>query len=191
MIIDLHLEMLIIIFVIIAVINLLVDILRKKIKFEREILKCMLILYLLLLIKVVILPIWIQVPHMNNVGISQMVQLIPFSTIIENITDGQYVQLVGNFVLLIPLVIGVALLKEEKILNRQLFVLGVSASLLLELIQLGTNIITKTNIHIFDVDDIILNTMGVITAILLSPIVIKMWNSLIKRIVKDNRIIER
>lgn len=191
MIIDLHLEMLIIIFVIIAVINLLVDILRKKIKFEREILKCMLILYLLLLIKVVILPIWIQVPHMNNVGISQMVQLIPFSTIIENITDGQYVQLVGNFVLLIPLVIGVALLKKEKILSRRLFILGISASLLLELIQLGTNIITKTNVHIFDVDDIILNTMGVITAILLSPIVIKMWNILIKRIVKDNRIIER
>ncbi|CVI68952.1 hypothetical protein NDGK_01390 [Clostridiales bacterium CHKCI001] len=81
MIIDLHLEMLVIAFVIIAVINLIVDTLRKKIKFEREILKCMLILYLLLLIKVVILPIWIQVPYMSNVSINQMVQLIPFNTI--------------------------------------------------------------------------------------------------------------
>lgn len=180
MIIDLHLEILILIFIIAIVIDLIVSTLRKKIKFEKEILKCMLILYLLLLVKVVILPIWIQVPYMSNISINQMVQLIPFNTIMENIADGQYIQLVGNFVLLMPLIIGVALLKEENILNRQLFVLGVSASLVLELIQLGTNIITKTNVHIFDVDDIILNIMGVIIAIILSPIVIKMWNGLVK-----------
>ena len=79
MIIDLHLEILMLIFIIITVIDLIVSTLRKKIKFEKEILKCMLILYLLLLVKVVILPIWIQVPYMSNVSINQMVQLIPFN----------------------------------------------------------------------------------------------------------------
>ncbi len=180
LIIDLHLETLLIIFVIIVVMNLILDAVRKRIILKREIVKCMLILYLLLLIKTVILPIWIQVPYMNNVGINQMIQLIPFRTMIGNIGDGQYIQLVGNLVLLMPLIIGIAILKSGNISKRQLFVLGIFVSLLLELIQLITNITTKTNAHIFDVDDIILNTIGVIIAIIVLPVVTKIWNRFVR-----------
>ena len=175
MIIDLHLGILLILFIIIVLIMTMIDIIKKRIHFETIVIKNLFALYLLLLIKITILPIWIDVVYMPQVNIMEMIQFVPFHTIIENLTDGYYIPIIGNILLLMPLIIGISLLKSEKISKKKLLVIGVACSLLIEMVQLITDIITKTNAHILDIDDVILNIVGIILSLLLVDPVKRLW----------------
>jgi glycopeptide antibiotics resistance protein len=71
-------------------------------------------------------------------------------------------QLAGNFILLIPLtVLGPVLWKRLRSWRLALLV-GFSASLAIESLQLGISAVLGVTYRIFDVDDLLLNTVGAV-----------------------------
>ena len=131
-------------------------------------------LYILLLVKVVICPIMIfwqenqQMLQTLHINFNSYFQLIPFKTIINAFRIGVWqFQVFGNIILLFPLPFFLDLLSKKPKSNTFFLVTGFLVCISIEGIQLLIDMIYIIRSHVFDIDDIILNFLGIILGIFL------------------------
>lgn len=145
---------------------------------EIEILGSTLILcYVLMLIKLTILPI-----HIFTSGTLEQItsgsgkyfvryQIIPFASIKNYFHGGALIQLLGNIALLSPLVVFAEIFLHQRP-KAWIVALGVSAvSLLIEITQFTINLATRHPSRVADVDDLILNIAGIVIAIIITRVI--------------------
>ena len=169
-IIDLHFSIFIGLFFILSILGCIIDRRRNKNYFkERCILITCFIFYILMFIKFAILPIWIfidaEMLREMNISLNNYIQIIPFRTIIKTIEIGTWkLQLLGNILLILPIPIFIELFKGKKLSLKETIFLGFKLTISIELIQGLINLLTRYPNKVVDVDDIILNILGVIIA---------------------------
>lgn len=120
------------------------------------------VLYVLFLIKFTMFPIFfIKLPPGVHVS---FIQIVPFSTLSDNVIHGNFVQLFGNKALLMPLAVFVSLFYKSMGNDHRLraYLLVLCVSILIELLQLVIDIATNYPSHACDIDDVIANTLGYI-----------------------------
>lgn len=128
------------------------------------------IFYIIALVKVVLFPIFIFDKELiskiyeGSEKYIRFYQFIPFASIKDYFSAETIIQLIGNVFLLFPLVIYVDLFSKGKYKIIKLVMFGVCSSLLIEIYQLLTNFITKFPGHLADIDDFLLNSIGVLFA---------------------------
>lgn len=127
-------------------------------------------LYVLLLISVTILPINIIDSSLMKAksGLVNCFQLIPFRTITKIFRyDGFLsIQLIGNIVLLLPLPILIGFVVKNKSF-AVLFIKCTMFSLGIEIAQVCIDLVLQYPSRRFDVDDIILNIIGILIGIVI------------------------
>lgn len=125
-------------------------------------------IYILFMISVLILPIRIIKSDLIETHFvwKNCFQLIPFQTIIQLFNnDTSFVkQVIGNIVLFIPMPILIGLIKSTS-KNRNLILSSIGYCLVVELIQVLLDVLTQLRSRVFDVDDIILNTIGIVIGV--------------------------
>ncbi|SJZ72974.1 VanZ family protein [Garciella nitratireducens] len=169
-IIDLHFSIFIGLFFILSILGCIIDRRRNKNYFkERCILITCFIFYILMFIKFAILPIWIfidaEMLREMNISLNNYIQIVPFRTIIKTIEIGTWkLQLLGNILLILPIPIFIELFKGKKLSLKETIFLGFKLTISIELIQGLINLLTRYPNKVVDVDDIILNILGVIIA---------------------------
>ncbi|SET28182.1 VanZ family protein [[Clostridium] polysaccharolyticum] len=132
-------------------------------------------IYILFIFSTGILP--IRMPTSDRIveyNLSDSIQLIPFQSISHLIKNNTLFnrQIIGNLILLFPLPIFLGFLnKNRKYIS--LFLLSFLSSIMLETLQLFINLITKYPSRIIDIDDIILNTTGIIAGLVVFIIIKK------------------
>ena len=157
---------------IIARIIILVTRRKKGVKFNigDEILTNIFIIYLFFLIGVTILPIYIggMLEYIQELSLIERcnISVVPFA---DYFKDGVFFSviirnLVGNLVLLIPLILYGCIRNEKLRSLKSSAKIAFLTSLSIELIQLFMNIFGLTYLRAVDVDDLILNTLGGIIA---------------------------
>jgi glycopeptide antibiotics resistance protein len=124
--------------------------------------------YLLLLFSVVILPIRILPPALleKEGQLADYLQLIPFRTISRTLKDSgvMSIQIIGNILLLLPLPILLGCMGKKSTFSG-LLVRCFLVSAGIEILQLCIDIVLKYPSRTFDVDDLILNTFGIVIGI--------------------------
>ena len=126
------------------------------------------IIYLLYLLKVTLFPIFIfdqETLEKVKEGVENYLvfyQLKPFASIVNYFREGAMIQLIGNVILLSPLVVFGEIVTRGKWRITRMILLVSSVSLLIELLQLVINYSTGYPYRVADVDDLILNVTGVI-----------------------------
>ena len=127
--------------------------------------------YIVCLAKIVFFPIYIpskeQVLRFKNAMPEDfcMVQYVPLKTIGVTLQSSNWLlQIGGNIVLLVPLVVfaGVFLDYKKKYSVAKTVVIGVGVSILIETIQGIMNYMIQYPNRIADIDDILLNSFGVL-----------------------------
>ncbi|MEB3750230.1 VanZ family protein [Geobacillus sp. FSL W8-0032] len=120
------------------------------------------IFYSLSVVKLTLLPITISFDQTSDPDMpwKYYYQLIPFQTIISTWKHGNFLQVVGNIVLLLPLPILIGLLKKRSTGFFRTLTVVISVSLGIELTQLLINCLTGVPNKVADVDDFILNSIG-------------------------------
>ena len=156
------------------------------------------IFYYQLLFKVTMLPIIIFKPgeleqfRIATGGNINVLQTIPLKTITENLFSRTgLIQLVGNLVLLMPLVFILKYLTKKSHSDKMILLVTICVSIGIECIQYINVKITHFPSHAVDIDDLILNVFGSIIALVLLKLLNKMTPELIMRvrysmIVKEN-----
>ena len=143
----------------------------KKNKFR--IVYTLLLFYFLTLIRITLFPITIfsheQLAEFWNhfKDKIQPIQYIPFKNIILILQSSNWQkQILGNIILLVPLPILVGLLLElyHKYSLKFIILSGLITSFLIELGQFFINFIVQYPLRVVDIDDIILNFIGVLIA---------------------------
>ena len=141
---------------------------------KNKIITALFTLYILLLVKVVICPIKFfrqenqQIFQTLHINFSSYFQLIPFKTIIDAFEKGIWIiQVLGNIILLFPLPFFLDLLSKKQKSNTFFLVTGFLVCISIEGMQLLIDIIFIIRSHVFDIDDIILNFLGIILGIFL------------------------
>ena len=141
--------------------------------------------YILLMIKVVVMPIFLLNATARRESLQGVkgltlygIQLMPFEAI-RNIIEIQsfagIIQIVGNLLLLVPLAFLITwVFSKDNILV--LIITGLLMTELIECIQLAINIITKYPGHAVDIDDVIFNYVGYIIAVFVILLVKKKCN---------------
>lgn len=133
-------------------------------------------LYVMLLISVTIFPIRIIPDEMKtgNNSIMDFCQLVPFKDIITIIKNNGIisVQFVGNIILLLPFPVLIGYISSN-VNYKLLFFKSLLFSFGIEMIQLIIDILLSYPSRIFDVDDIILNGVGIIIGIFIFKMLIK------------------
>lgn len=123
------------------------------------------VFYLMGVVNYTICPIFIM--QGGNLGmdydIHSFTQLVPGKTIIEYLQSGNLYQIFGNIILFMPFVLFMFIFLQKKRPILIIF-LGILASILIESAQLIIDLVTNYSNRVFDVDDFILNTAGVILA---------------------------
>jgi len=130
------------------------------------------ILYTMLLLQVTMFPIWIYSKeeiariHEKYGEYIKYYQVIPFNTIKYTLTSlSAFIrQDLGNIILLFPIPIIIGFIKKHFQVKKTI-VFGVLVSITIELLQLLINVITKYPAHVCDVDDLILNSIGVVIGV--------------------------
>ncbi|MDO5292660.1 MAG: VanZ family protein [bacterium] len=154
--------------------------------------------YILYVIKLTFLPMYINLDgtfselaslgNENNVYL----QLMPFKSI-RGLWNGAYwfVQIAGNIVLLLPFPMFIEVFHYDKNIKcRKLILIGVFSSLIIEITQFIFNSIVKYPNRVTDIDDLILNSIGiVIGACIIKNLKNKEWFDRIVRILilKDKK----
>jgi glycopeptide antibiotics resistance protein len=82
-----------------------------------------------------------------------------FYSIYAAIRDHNYIQIIGNVLLLFPLGFFIPLLSRRSLRLYKIILLGFMVSLTIELTQLLLHIFLNSN-RLFDLDDLLLNTVG-------------------------------
>ena len=156
------------------------------------------IFYYQLLFKVTMLPIIIFKPgeleqfRIATGGNINVLRTLPLKTITENLSSRTgLIQLVGNLVLLMPLVFILKYLTKKSHSDKIILLVTICVSIAIECIQYVNVKITHFPSHAVDIDDLILNVLGSILALLLLKLLNKMTPELIMRvrysmIVKEN-----
>lgn len=133
--------------------------------------RCLFALYLLLVIKVTVFPFTFDHFAWMEDTSYIAVQMKPFASIIPLAKRGNYIQIVGNIILLLPLPLLLQGIKEQTFSRLKCFATVCIASISIEVLQLGINLVTRVRNHVFDVDDLILNISGgVLLLILFKPL---------------------
>lgn len=158
------------------VISLLVYIVKyyifKKYQTKRYWIYPVFIFYLLAVIDYTLMPIFIY-SHEELVSFyggsarqswKAYCQFIPFYTIQEYLVQGNLYQIVGNIILLMPMPFFIYML-AKKISIRGLIISGCEVSLGIELTQACIDFLTGCANRICDVDDLILNSVGVVISV--------------------------
>lgn len=128
--------------------------------------------YLLCLFKVTLLPIHIydkaDLEQLYTMHQRQYTQLIPFRTILKTLQSGTWkIQMLGNVLLLFPVPFFCKYLKKKgKFKCGRTFLVGFLVSVGIESLQVIENLLTGYTSRIFDIDDILLNMLGVCIGIL-------------------------
>lgn len=164
----LHLPFFLVLLVLAFAIYFFIDfILKKKRKTKIEyLINYSFIFYLLCLIKFVFFPIFIY-DHPELRIQFPYVQLIPFKTIIESIKHQNYVQIWGNIILFMPLSVYFTILNKRAKFFWYSLICGFAITFTIESIQLLIDYVTHYSNKVFDVDDLILNTIGFVLGWLL------------------------
>jgi glycopeptide antibiotics resistance protein len=186
-IIDFHITTFLITYIFILIITKLICYFRKK-RYHNfwyyMILEC----YFLLLFKVTILPICILDSEslsmfQSNIGNSAIYyRLIPFSGYSQYFYSIYgIVQLLGNILLLMPIVPLLRWFLKKKFSYLRIITLILGLSLSIELIQFCINKVTQYPSHLSDINDIILNVFGgLIGIIICKAIEVKRFNLTVK-----------
>ena len=127
----------------------------------------------MLLISVTIFPIRI-IPSEMRTGknsILDFCQLIPFKDIIDIVKNSGIIniQLIGNIILLMPMPVLIGYL-SKKVNYKVLFFKSILFSFGIEIIQLIIDKLLSYPSRIFDVDDIILNGIGILIGMIIFKI---------------------
>ncbi|MCM1325706.1 MAG: VanZ family protein [Bacteroidales bacterium] len=167
MIYDVHIQVLLVVYAVIVGILIACYIMRKQKKRKLLLWRCLFVLYLLLVMKVTVFPFTFEhFPWMESASYIA-VQWKPFASIISMAKQKNYIQIVGNIILLMPLPLLLQGIRAQE-LSRVKCVISIAvASLSIEVVQLGINLITKVRNHVFDVDDLMLNILGGIFLVVL------------------------
>lgn len=132
---------------------------------------CIWILYLVLLIKVTVFPIVLLHQDARSVFAgtkSVYTQFVPLQTFLNmKISKTWLLQTVGNLMLLFPLPVLLYIKPNREYRLRVLLISGILVSLGIEVLQLLIDVLTGYPSHVCDVDDLILNSVGVILATVL------------------------
>lgn len=117
--------------------------------------------YILCFIKVAILP--INIVNIDiEFGLDRYLQIVPFETIRSVVSNGTWpVQIIGNILLFMPIPFFMELLKNKKFQLKNLIRIMIVLIVSLELIQGLIDLITGFPNKIMDIDDIILNLIGI------------------------------
>ena len=170
--IEIHSPLFCVAFLVVFIITFLVRIIKK----EHRIRLCyigIIELYIMLLISVTIFPIRI-IPSEMRTGknsILDFCQLIPFKDIIDIVKNSGIIniQLIGNIILLMPMPVLIGYL-SKKVNYKVLFFKSILFSFGIEIIQLIIDILLSYPSRIFDVDDIILNGIGILIGMIIFKI---------------------
>lgn len=163
---DMHLSIFLIIIIILSCFSIIIYKIKKTHKYS--IYGIILFeVYLLCLIKVVYLPIRMitdeklkDIMPMGNDW--NAIQIIPFKTLGEVIdANNQLVQIGGNIVLFMPFVFFIYYMFNERNKIKCIFI-SFMVILFVEITQLGIDVLTEYPNKVCDVDDVIVNMMGVI-----------------------------
>jgi glycopeptide antibiotics resistance protein len=100
-----------------------------------------------------------------------MYQLNPFETITSSLNAGNYRQVVGNLIMLLPLPILIGVLNRRTPSFSKFFIGSVLLVLFIELSQLALDYITGVPNAVTDIDDFIMNMLGA----LIGWIIIKIY----------------
>lgn len=100
-------------------------------------------------------------------------QLIPFASIRNYFSGSGPVQLIGNVALLAPLAVFAEIFLRQRSRAWKVALGVCSVSLLLEITQLIISITTGYPSRVVDVDDLILNTAGIVIALVFTRAVCK------------------
>lgn len=130
------------------------------------------ILYSLLLVSILFYP---SVKYSNEHIDINYFQVIPFKSITDFIINKNYIQILGGFMITAPM-IPLLLLNLRKLSLKTASVIALVIVLLIEPLQLMINIITNYPNKIIDIDDFILNSIG----LLLSICLVKIYHKIFK-----------
>ena len=169
---DFHKETFIALYILIAVIVLVVYKIKRQHKYRLTFI-LLFALYLQFLIKFTILPITI----LFEGGIGSMydidepyTQLIPFQFLSEYQQGFLGLkQIIGNIGLFFPMALFVRTMleyRQNKNSIRKAIIVCISISILTEVLQLIINLITNYPNRIMDIDDVLLNTIGIVLGVL-------------------------
>lgn len=127
-------------------------------------------LYLLLIVKITLLP--IAIGNLASPNMS-FIQLIPFFTIIDSIRYGTFlIQIIVNILLFIPFpIIMLLFLKHQNNTFKKTIISGIIMICSIEILQIIENVIFGSTLRIFDIDDIILNFTGIIIGFIICKII--------------------
>lgn len=130
--------------------------------------------YLLMLIKLTMFPIFLfdqeTLAEIREGAGKYFVfyQIIPFASIKKYFFGGAIIQFIGNILLLSPLAVFAEVFVRQRPKAWKVVVSLSFVSLLIEIAQLVSNMITGHPSRIADIDDLILNTAGIILTIMLT-----------------------
>lgn len=187
-ILDFNLILLLIIYIPLVLVTLLIC---RKTKTYKSLFYMLVELYLIIMTKVVIMPIYILdkkvykdliagIKDFNEYGI-QFIPLKGIHDIMEIVCFATIIQLVGNVLLLMPLAFIIVWLMNKT--NKAFIALcGLVVSCLIELIQLVINVITAYPCHAVDIDDVILNYFGYLLAVLIIWLIKKYFRSFFDKV---------
>ncbi|PEJ60842.1 hypothetical protein CN692_01775 [Bacillus sp. AFS002410] len=127
--------------------------------------------YWLSLIKVVFFPFSYRFKHNPEIFRKDLLyQFVPFHTVFNSIQHGLWIQIIGNIVLLLPIPILFVVLKRKKLPFNKNFLIGLILTISIELIQLLINYSTKYPNKVMDIDDVILNMIGILFGWIISKV---------------------
>ena len=125
-------------------------------------------IYILFIISVLILPIRIVKSDLidTHFVMRNCFQLIPFQTIIQLFRNDTSIlkQILGNIIFFIPMPIFIGFIKNN-VKSRTLILSSIRYCLILEGLQVLLDVLTQVRNRVFDIDDIILNTIGIILGV--------------------------
>ena len=148
---------------------------KKTINRGRLIIDIIFFIYLLCVLNITIFPIPFQKSfidsYLNTLGSDPRFKynLIPFMTVVDSFKNAftyntyllELKNIGGNLILLTPLGIYVHFIKRN-LEMKNILILGFATAMVIELIQLSISLLLGYSYRSFDVDDLILNTIGFI-----------------------------
>ncbi|HBI03399.1 MAG TPA: hypothetical protein DDY49_05150 [Paenibacillaceae bacterium] len=145
-------------------------------------------IYLIALISITFFPIPIDkaiINDYNNIGLHYSNNFIPFESIYKilstNTVEVSAKQILGNLILLLPFGFYLPLIFKNGCSFWKAIILGLTFSVIIELIQFLISAFINFTYRITDVDDIILNTTGCILGFLVYKLSSPLLNTLFNR----------
>lgn len=134
----------------------------------------MFVCYLLLLIKLTMFPIFLfdqeTLSEIREGAGKYFVfyQIVPFASIKKYFFGGALIQFIGNILLLSPLAVFTEIFVCQRPKAWKVVASLSAVSLLIEIVQLVSNMITGHPSRIADIDDLILNIAGIVLTVMLT-----------------------